>query len=254
MPRLPGLRRPRSTASFSHWQEIKSDRATAALAAGTLVIAGTVVAAQYGRLLTRRTRSEEVDEPLTASAPAAAVDTVAVAVEGFSSAPKNEVVLFNLLSGFLGSFALVRLATWGIREGRGPFRNVNVGGRHIHHFVPGILIAFGSGIAALLVRGQRGDARAAVPMGIGMGLTFDEAALLLDMRDVYWTREGLLSVQITFATAAVLGATILLMRILGRGERHQLDAGIIPAQPGEVARPGGAGGSDVPRQPRSPSG
>jgi hypothetical protein len=235
---LPPVFRPRARqASFSHWQEIKSDKATAALAAGTLVIAAAVVTAQYSRLLTRRTRSDEVEEPLAVSAPAAAVDTLAVAVDGFTSAPRNEVVLFNLLSGFLGSFAFVRLTTWAIREGRGPFRNVNVGGRHIHHFVPGILLAFGSGIAGLLIRGGRGDARAAVPMGIGIGLTFDEAALLLDMRDVYWTREGLLSVQISLATAAVLGATILAMRILGRGERHQAEAGEIPAHPDDVAHP-----------------
>jgi hypothetical protein len=234
MGALSGIRAWRNQPSFSHWQEIKSDKTTAALAAGTLFIAGAVVVAQYGRLLTRRKRSDDVDESIAVSAPAAAVDTLAVAVDGFTIAPRNEVVLFNLLSGFLGSFAFVRLATWAIREGRGPFRNVRVGGRHIHHFVPGILLAFGSGIAALLVRGGRGDARAAVPMGIGIGLTFDEAALLLDMRDVYWTREGLLSVQISLATAAVLGATILAMRILGRGERHQVEAGEIPAQPGEV--------------------
>jgi hypothetical protein len=238
---LPPVFRPRARqASFSHWQEIKSDKATAALAAGTLVIAAAVVTAQYGRLLTRRKRSDEVEEPLAVSAPAAAVDTLTVAVDGFTTAPRNEVVLFNLLSGFLGSFAFVRLATWAIREGRGPFRNVSVGGRHIHHFVPGILLAFGSGIAGLLIRGGRGDARAAVPMGIGIGLTFDEAALLLDMRDVYWTREGLFSVQISLATAAVLGATILAMRILGRGERHQVEAGEIPAQPGEVPQPANA--------------
>ncbi len=28
-------------------------------------------------------------------------------------------------------------------------------------------------------------------------MTFDEAALLLDLRDVYWTREGILSVQVS---------------------------------------------------------
>ena len=48
----------------------------------------------------------------------------------------------SLLAGFLGSFASVRLSTWAIRDGRGPFRNVHIGGRHIHHFVPGILLAF----------------------------------------------------------------------------------------------------------------
>ena len=34
------------------------------------------------------------------------------------------------------------------------------------------------------------EAAAAVPFGVGVGLTLDEAALLLDLRDVYWTREG----------------------------------------------------------------
>jgi hypothetical protein len=230
---LPGIPRLRRPAPVSHWQEIKSDKATAVLAAGTVAIAGAVMVAQYGRLLTRRTHSEQVDEPLIASAPAAAVDTVTVAVEGFSAASRREIVLFNLLSGFLGSFALVRLTTWAIRDGRGPFRNVQVGGRHIHHFVPGILLAFSSGIAGLLIDKGRGDAHAAVTMGIGIGLTFDEAALLLDMRDVYWTREGLLSVQLSLATGAALGASVLTMRILGRGERHQLEAGEIPAQPGD---------------------
>ncbi len=220
---------PSRPQPFSHWQQIKSDKATAALAAGTIVIAAAVVVAQYSRLLNRRTHSTDPDETLIASAPAAAVDTVGVAIEGFSVAPRHEVVLFNLLSGFLGSFAMVRLATWAIRKGRGPFRNVSVGGRHIHHFVPGILIAFASGIAGLLVQKGRADARAAVTMGIGMGLTFDEAALLLDMRDVYWSREGLLSVQISLATGAALGATILTMRILGRGEQRQEEAGEIPA-------------------------
>lgn len=220
---LPSRRQP-----FSHWQQIRSDKATAALASGTVVIAAAVAVAQYSRLLNRRTHSIDPDETLIAAAPAAAVDTVGVAIEGFSAAPRHEVVLFNLLSGFLGSFAMVRLATWAIREGKGPFRNVSVGGRHIHHFVPGILIAFASGIAGLLVQKGRADARAAVTMGVGMGLTFDEAALLLDMRDVYWSREGLLSVQISLATGAVMGATILTMRILGRGEQRQQEAGEIP--------------------------
>ena len=224
--RPPRLRR---SADFSHWQQIKSDKATAVLAAGTVAIAAAVVVAQYSRLLNRRTQSDDAEETLIASAPAAAADTVGVAIEGFSVAPRHEVVLFNLLSGFLGSFAVIRLTTWAIRQGKGPFRNVSVGGRHIHHFVPGILIAFASGVAGLLVQKGRADTRAAVTMGIGMGLTFDEAALLLDMRDVYWSREGLLSVQISLATGAAMGATILTMRILGRGEQRQEAAGEIPA-------------------------
>ena len=124
-----------------------------------------------------------------------------------------------MLAGFLGSFAFVRLSTWGIRDRWWPFGNVRVGGRHIHHFVPGILIAFGAGTVALLTDDDELEDRLAVPMGVGMGLTFDEAALLLDLRDVYWSREGLLSVQLSFGLTAILSIAILTLRMLRRGER-----------------------------------
>ena len=51
-------------------------------------------------------------------------------------------------------------------------------------------------------------------MGVGMGLTFDEAALLLDLRDVYWTEEGMLSVQVSLGLTAILSTAILTLRIL----------------------------------------
>ena len=44
-----------------------------------------------------------------------------------------------------------------------------------------------------------------MPFGAGIGMTFDEAALLLDLRDVYWTREGVLSVQLSLGLAGMLG-------------------------------------------------
>lgn len=223
LPRPAPLRRRR----HSHWEEIKADKATAALAIGTVVIAGAVVAAQYTRLLSRRTHDDD-DHGLIDSAPTAAFDTVGVAIEGYSATPNRELVMFNLLTGFLGSFAAVRLTTWAIREDWGPFRNVSVGGRHIHHFVPGILIGFTAGMASLLIKGEKADRRLARLLGVGMGLTFDEAALLLDMRDVYWSREGLFSVQVTLGVGATLGAAVLTMRILGRGERRQEEAGEIP--------------------------
>ena len=113
----------------------------------------------------------------------------------------------------------MRISTWGIRDRWWPFGNVSVGGRHIHHFVPGILLAFASGTAALLTDDDALEDRLAVPMGVGMGLTFDEAALLLDLRDVYWTREGLLSVQLSLGATAILSIAILTQRMLRRGER-----------------------------------
>ena len=199
------------------------------LAGASVAGAAAVFAGQFGRMLRRRTQEQDGAEGLIDSAPTAAIDTVGVAVEGYSATPRSETVLFNLLAGFLGSFAVVRLSTWGIRDGWGPFRNVRIGGRHIHHFVPGILIAFASGTAALLTDDDDLEQHLAVPMGVGIGLTFDEAALLLDLRDVYWTREGLLSVQLSLGATAILSIAILTGRMLRRGERRQEAEGLIPA-------------------------
>ncbi len=183
---------------------------------------------QFSRMFARRAGEAHDPEALLESAPAAAADTVGVAVRGYEEAPRYETVLFNLLAGFLGSFAMVRLSTWAIRDGRGPFRNVSIGGRHIHHFVPGILLAFGSGTAALLADDDVLERRLALPLGAGMGLTFDEAALLLDLRDVYWSREGLLSIQLSLGATAILSIAILTLRMLRRGEAHQEQEGLIP--------------------------
>jgi hypothetical protein len=207
---------------------MRSDRATVGLAAVALAAGGAVVAGQFSRMFARRASEAHDPEALLESAPAAAADTVGVAVRGYAEASRTETVLFNLLGGFLGSFAVVRISTWGIRENVGPFRNVKIGGRHIHHFVPGILIAFGSGTAALLTDDDKVEQRLAIPMGAGIGLTFDEAALLLDLRDVYWTREGLLSVQLSLGATAILSIAILTLRMLRRGERRAEQEGVIP--------------------------
>ena len=187
-----------------------------------------MLAGQFGRMLRRRSRERDGSDGLVEAAPAAAIDTVEVAVEGYAETPHTETVLFNLLAGFLGSFALVRASTLGIRDEWGPFRNVRLGGRHIHHFVPGIVIAFASGTTALLVDDEKLKERLALSTGAGMGLTFDEAALLLDLRDVYWTREGLLSVQLSLGATALLSIAILTRRMLRRGEQRREAQGLMP--------------------------
>lgn len=215
--------------------EPRADRLTVGLAAVALATAGSVVAGELLRLARRRRESaaaatgvlEGAEQAFTVAG-GAAQDTVAVAIEGYDATPRHETILFNLLSGFLGGFAVVRVSTIGIRAGWWPFGNVELGGRHIHHFVPGILTAFGSGAAALLTESERLETTLAFPFGAGIGLTFDEAALLLELEDVYWTREGLLSVQVSLAISALLGATILALRILRRGERRSAARGLIP--------------------------
>jgi hypothetical protein len=222
----------RRARARARWRWRHSERVTAGLATVAFATAGTVIVGQFARMLQRRVANPEDSDGVVEAAPAAALDTVGVAVEGYVAAPRSETVLFNLLAGFLGAFGFIRLSTYGIRGGWWPFGNTILGGQHIHHFVPGILIAFSSGTAALLTDDDAFEDKLAVPMGVGMGLTFDEAALLLDLRDVYWTREGLLSVQVSFALTAMLAAAILALRMLRRGERHQEEAGAIP--PGQL--------------------
>jgi hypothetical protein len=225
----------RRARARTRWRWERSERITVGLAAASLASAGTVLGGQFARMLRRRAGGAEDPEGVVEAAPAAALDTVGVALEGYSAAPRRETVLFNLLSGFLGAFALIRLSTFGIRGGWWPLGNTTIGGTHIHHFVPGILISFVSGTTALLTDNDALEDRLAVPMGIGMGLTFDEAALLLDLRDVYWTRQGLLSVQLSLGVSAILGSAILGMRMLQRGEQHQEEAGAIPSgHPGQM--------------------
>jgi hypothetical protein len=115
-----------------------------------------------------------------------------------------------------------------VRRGVPLLFNVKIGRRHIHHFVPGILTAFAAGAAALFAHDVRLRETLAIPLGAGIGLTFDESALLLELEDVYWTREGLVGVQITLATASLLAAAFLAMRILRRGERTKEERHELP--------------------------
>jgi hypothetical protein len=214
----------------------RHDRVTLGLAAAAVATAGTVIAGEIARLTRRRVQAVDAPEGVLdaaeqaiATAGVATQDVVVVAVEGYGSGSRSETVLFNILSGFVGGFALMRLSTTGMRGGWWPLGDVSLRGRHIHHFVPGILLAFAAGGAGLVTSDERLERFLAVPFGAGVGLTFDEAALLLDLRDVYWSREGVLSVQLSLGASAILGATILGLRILRRGERRVEDAGLIPA-------------------------
>jgi len=210
-----------------------SERITVGLAVAAVAAAGTVISGEIARLARRRRESRQVPTPdsIGEAAGIAALDTVNVAKTAYQEAPRQETVLFNILSGFLGAFAGVRLLTYSIRGGWGPSRDIVVGDTHIHHFVPGILLAFGSGGAALVTESERVEEVLAFGFGAGAGLTFDEAALLLDLKDVYWSPEGLLSVQISLAASGMLAASILAMRMLRRGERKAEAAELIPEDP-----------------------
>ena len=168
-----------------------------------------------------------VEKPLAATAAEeAARQTVEVAREAYRQASHAETSLLNMLASFTIAFGTVRASTHMIRTrgAFGPFRNVRLANSHIHHFVPGILLAFTSGGAAVIVKDERLDPWLAIPFGVGAALTLDESALLLKLDDVYWSEEGIVSVQITLAALGMLSGTVLALRVLRRGEQRVLQS------------------------------
>jgi hypothetical protein len=182
-----------------------------------LALAGTVAGGEVAKVW-RRTPAELPAEALG--------QTLEVAVAGYRGGTRREHALLNLLGAFTATWGAARLSAHAIhRRGRvGPFRNVVLGGRHIHHFVPGILLAFAAGGGAIVTRSDELDPWLALPFGAGVALTLDESALLLQLDDVYWTEEGVVSLQITFTTLAILSALLLGLRVLRRGEAEVLPA------------------------------
>ncbi len=202
------------------------DRRTIALGALATTTFGTAVAVEVGRVWRRSEVPTlvEAEDPLGAAAEVVA-ETAEVARTGYREGSTRENAMFNLLTSFVTTFVVARSITTVLRarSSFGPFRDFKLGRRHIHHYVPGIVLAFGSGGAAIVTRDERIEKWLAVPFGAGMGLTMDESALLLDLDDVYWSEEGIVSVQITLAVTALLGAVAIASRFLRRGEQAVLE-------------------------------
>jgi hypothetical protein len=201
---------------------------TLALAGVAGGITAAVVAIELGRVWRRGPTPlpQETDDLLGAAGEVVA-ETATVALAGYQEVSTRENTLFNLLTSYVTTFLVARLVAHRLRTRRrvGPFRNVKLGRRHIHHFVPGIALAFVSGTVAIVTRDEGLEPKLAVPFGIGMGLTLDESALLLELDDVYWSEEGIVGVQLTLAVTAMLGALTLGVRFLRRGEQVVLEGG-----------------------------
>lgn len=114
------------------------------------------------------------------------------------------------LISFVATFLITRAITRAIRAGVGPVRNVTTGDLHIHHVVPGV-VALLSGGVLLLSSARVGfwHAFGAVLFGIGAALVLDEFALILHLNDVYWKREGELSVDAITIAMAVMAAALI---------------------------------------------
>jgi len=110
---------------------------------------------------------------------------------------------------FLVTFVTVRVITAMIRAGVGPFHNITAGTTHIHHLVWGILLLLLVGYVWLSQTGVGSgwvSSLTAVAFGVGAALTLDEFALWLNLQDVYWEREGRISVDVALIFASLLSA------------------------------------------------
>jgi hypothetical protein len=135
-------------------------------------------------------------------------DEVRATYEGSFTSGTEERRLIGAVS-FAVTFGVVRLITHAIRAGRGPFRNVTPGGRHIHHMTFGICGLIGVGWAWLNEigigsGGPTASRTTAAVYGAGAALTLDEFALWLNLQDDYWTTEGRESIDAVVAFGSLL--------------------------------------------------
>jgi hypothetical protein len=125
-------------------------------------------------------------------------------------------------SGFTATFAVVRGITYSIRSGKGPFHNISAGSTHLHHYLWGIAML--GGVGAVAVHGTEEHRRhPAVALGYGTGLALivDEFALLLDLEDVYWAKQGRVSVDVGIGIVALGGTVFAALPILRRLARNR---------------------------------
>jgi hypothetical protein len=88
-----------------------------------------------------------------------------------------------------------------------------VGGTHIHHLVWGILLLLICGYVGVAIHpGDPWRDVVAVGFGIGTGLTLDEFALWLNLKDVYWSKQGRRSIDAVIVAAAVSGVLLVGLR------------------------------------------
>ncbi len=135
--------------------------------------------------------------------------------------------LLLLLLGLIGGFVFIRTSTRMIRaQVKWWPGNVSAGGVHLHHEVFGLMLMLISGAAAFAISSVHPWRDIlAVAFGIGAGLVLDEFALLLRLKDVYWTKEGRTSID------AVIVAVLVIVMLLVRA----VPFGASDPRPGELS-------------------
>jgi lysyl-tRNA synthetase class 2 len=137
----------------------------------------------------------------------------------------------GFLVGLLATFLFVRINTRLIRaQVNWWFHDIeSEGGTHVHHMVIGVVLMVVSGILLIAVVPENlGAQLVALVFGAGVALTLDEFALILNLQDVYWRKEGRLSVD-----AVIIVVTAASLFVLGMNPFADLDQ---PGMSGDVFR------------------
>ena len=131
-----------------------------------------------------------------------------VVIEHFSHAHKiNQLSHMIVLISFLLTFITARTISY--------LQNVNlfppnITDPHIHHLVPGIILLLISGYAAISFWTNRKlHLFMSAVFGIGAALTLDEFALWLFLKDVYWEKQGRISIDAVIIVLTILVITYL---------------------------------------------
>ena len=121
---------------------------------------------------------------------------------------------FLFFVSFLVTFGFIRTSAHMIRaQVKWWPGNVKVGGTHVHHLVWGILLLLICGYVGVAIHpGDPWRDIVAVLFGVGTGLTLDEFALWLNLKDVYWEKEGRASIDAVAIAAALSGMLLVGLR------------------------------------------
>lgn len=135
--------------------------------------------------------------------------------------PTRRGLVFAWVS-FTATFGIMRLLTWLIHVHVGGFGNVTAGSVHIHHYLWGILLLAIVGSLGLVEREPSWRVWMGILYGVGLALVVDEAALLIQLKDVYWTGAGGVSVAIALILIGVVGSFLALTRARGLDDQDSL--------------------------------
>jgi hypothetical protein len=135
--------------------------------------------------------------------------------------PGQQSALFSWVA-FTTTFGVVRGITYSIKDGHGPLHDVSVGGLHLHHYMWGILTV--STVGGIAIRGEdrlRRHPLVATAYGVGLALIVDEFALLLNLKDVYWAKQGRASVDLAIGLISATGSVLVGLPVLRRLHRNR---------------------------------